>query len=1119
MSKHTRLAGLIKEALKSEKGPKNKKYHLQKLKKMLYGLPSESKINIALATGRVPTFERLITPDNKKVFTNGSDNFVNLGTEFVLFSLVSYFNKNQGVIADFEIIKSELESCLIKGEYSRCIELIDKINSRYGYTFWSVDARISLKHDLKNPDEILNYINSISVCEKEAKLLANLFYKHSSSGIDAFQKNYFSDIQKEYRSNGLSGYVDMLSALLLPKIYDLNREIDDAIVIAEILNPLDKYILFKKLFFDYAVQSKKSEKHAIYMKFINDIYCATKDKYWLRLKDIISGEINSKAVAVEKPNHLLELYSQGRYEEVIEEMSKKCDRDLSYFDIKAKSILYLYGEDDDIGSNVFCGKLEENIITQVCVLHSTPSRYNAILDSIEEINFRYYTLDLFKSLRPSIYSSYPFINNDIYIESCNEAYALGFSVTPRHMSVIFKDVNKLNFAINERIGPLSDSRKVRYEAQNLIETGGIQETEIELILQKLGEFDDITKSEVNFLKCNMYLQSGRVNKVIDIVSQACIKDTYNVILYPLKEVVNIIESSSILSNTVPSLICVYLYSIVRDSSYKVNVSEMLEDFLLDNNSSKPSELFDLIDLDDERCFYFFSEVCSTEIMSDLLNFTSGKELILERLKIVRNLINAQNDNYLLIEEEKKILAEILSHSLTLQHQKNKIYIDVENIIKSNLNEYRVKFENVKMVKDIDESMVESLFDDISNEEDSENKKKNLKTYSYENLYEKVVKDFITDSNYGLARSLSSEIRHGVLPNKLRSVFEGLNLLTVVDLEGEYESNIYWRNYLENIANHEFANYVDGFLKSFSKDTDALIEEANTWPTISEDRNNEKSIFDFTLTQDKLENFSVLVGSKLDEFEFSDLDNITDLETRELILVIEEYIWKELEKHFSDICNRFNEVLKIKFNAIIDDLKSKLDSTGLKLTKLTEQLSNAKVHMTEEISQIESWFVRPDVLLEGEFYMTDILSSSIESILAIYNPQIINIDRGEINIGADQELFTSHEALGVVRALISIYQNCLSHGKQSSQTTIKISLQDKTSIVVSNEIDDTKRDYIISNNYIEKVEAFSPESDYAKLVSEGGTGLYKIYRYLVDSSSTFNFEIGLYDNIFYQKVIL
>ncbi|MEZ8791468.1 hypothetical protein AB6D86_06250 [Vibrio splendidus] len=1119
MVKHTRFSGVIKEALRSGNGKKTKQYHLKKLRHKIFGLPSESIVNIALASGSVPQFGKLITPENKKVFTNGSNNFVNLGAEFVLFSLVAYFDKNRDIIRGFEEKKSEIENCLIRGEHERCIKLIEDINAKYGNTFWAVDARISLKYDLKNPEDILNYINSISVSENEVKLLTYLFYKHSSSSIDAFLKNYFSDIQREYRNNNMSGYVDMLSTLIMPRIYDVDREIDEAIEVAEVLNPLDKYILFKKIFFDYAIKREESKKHSLYLKFINYIYDATGDDYWLRIEDIINKRTNSKVEYNEDKFHLIDLYSQGNYQQVIEETSSSVGRDLSYLDIKAKSILHFYGAETDVEPNIFSGKLEESIVNQICVLHSSPSRYNLILKSIEEINFRYYTLDLFKSLRPSIYSSYPYINKDSYIESCSEAYALGFSVTPRHKSVIFECDARFNFSINNSSNILSDSRKARCEAQSLIERGGIEVEEIDDILKTLVRFDDITSSEINFLKCEMYLESGMVESVIDLISRECIKDTYNVILYPLKEVVNKIESSPKLSSSISSLICVYLYSIVRNSNYKVNVSEMLEDYLVDNDSCKPSELISLVDLDDERYFYFFSEICSTEIMSDLLSFTSGKELILERLKIVRSLINAKGENYLLLEEEKRILAEILSHSLTLQHEKNKIYIDVDGIIKSNLNEYRVKFENILMIKDIDESIVESLFDDIANEEDSKNKQKNLRTYIYENLYEKVVKDFITDSNFGLARSLSSEIRHGVLPNKLRSVFEGLNLVTIVGLEGEYEPNAYWRNYLENIANDDFVNYVDGCLKSFSKDIDRLIEEANSWPTVAEVRGNDNAIFNFAVSQDNLDRFSTFVSSKLDAFDFYDPDNISDLESRDLILVLEEYIWLELDKHFSDICNRFNEVLKIKFSAIIDELKKKLNSTGLVLTKLTEQLSNAKVHIVEEISQVESWFVRPNVLIEGEFLMTDILSSSIESISAIYNPQILNIDRSQINIGPDNTFLSSTEALGVVRALISIYQNCLSHGNGSSQTTISIALQDKNNILISNEINDAKKDFILSNNYIDKVKNFSPDSDYEKLVSEGGTGLYKIYRYLVDSSPRFNFEIYLDDNVFYQKVML
>ncbi|WP_274881909.1 hypothetical protein [Vibrio harveyi] len=155
--------------------------------------------------------------------------------------------------------------------------------------------------------------------------------------------------------------------LIMPRIYDVEREIDEAIEVAEILNPLDKYILFKKYFFDYAIKGDKSEKHNIYMRFISNIYAATGDDYWLRIEDIIRKKPTNEVEDNKNKVRLIDLYSQGKYKEVIEETSSSVDRDLSYLDIKSKAILHLYGNDDDIDSKIFSGKLEENLVTQICV--------------------------------------------------------------------------------------------------------------------------------------------------------------------------------------------------------------------------------------------------------------------------------------------------------------------------------------------------------------------------------------------------------------------------------------------------------------------------------------------------------------------------------------------------------------------------------------------------------------------------------------------------------------------------------------------------------------------------------------------------------------------------------
>lgn len=1118
MNGSTRYVGIVKDVLKADKPSRRKNYHLEKLKSKLYGLPVDTKINIALTSSSVSGFNKLITPIGEEKLTNGTENYVGLGPEFLLFSLISYVKNNKEVFKTFNLKKNEAENFIVQGDISKSSEVINNINKEVGYTFWSIDAHISLKHDTKSPDDILSFINSITSSNTERNLLGILFYKHSSTGIDSFLKNHFHDVQKEYRNNGMSGYINMLSTLIMPKSYDLKRDIDSVIGVSELLSPIDKYILYKKVFFDYFTSNEKSELHDLYVRFVKEMHLVSDDDYWHRILKIFNKDMCNEKYIEQYPM-LIENYSKGNYRAVIDLTSNKINRDLSHLDIKAKSVINYYGTEVDIDDGIFSSKFESNLISQISVLHLYPARYDTVIGFFEELNFRYYSFDFLSSLRPSIYSSYPFINNDTYICSCKESYALGFNITPRHLNSIINDQVGVNFSITEDSVSLSESRKERFRIQELISSGKISELDIKNELERLSAYKDITKSEFTFLSCNMYLKGGYIENIIDIISKSCISETSNVILYPLKEMVRIIEKEPSSYNKVSSLICIYLYYITRDSSYKTQTSEMLEDFLFSMDAEKPSDLFtDPEILNNRIYYYFFSEICRTEIMSDLLCFNSGKELILERLKILRHLINHQEDTPLLQEEEKNILSELLSHTLTLQHEKNKIYIDVDGIRKSQLNEYRIRFENLRLVRNIDSSLVESFFDDINSAEDSVNKTMNVRSHVYGSLYEKVIKDFITDSNFGLARSLSSEIRHGVLPNKLRSVFEGLKLITIVGLDGKYEPNIYWREYLGKIVNPDFVEHIDQSLKVFSRNIDELIERANTWPSISEEKNDDVSIFKFQIEPIKLDGFTNHLESTFLEFEFSDEERVNEVETSNLILSIEEYIWKDIEVYLLDMKKRLNEVLKIEFNKLIDEFKSHLHSTGSILTKLTGQLALANVHIIEEISKIESWFVRPNGYAEGQYSIEDMLSSSIESIKAIYNPQLININKAECLTESDDIFFSASEALGLVRALISIYQNCLSHGDMSTQTVINIKIEEERGIVVYNNIDDEKRQHIIDNDYIDKVSKFSPMSDYKKLVCEGGTGLYKIYRYLVDSSPSFGFSIALENNIFYQKVL-
>jgi hypothetical protein len=55
-------------------------------------------------------------------------------------------------------------------------------------------------------------------------------------------------------------------------------------------------------------------------------------------------------------------------------------------------------------------------------------------------------------------------------------------------------------------------------------------------------------------------------------------------------------------------------------------------------------------------------------------------------------------------------------------------------------------------------------------------------------------NFVSNNEFGLDAYLSTRIRHGTLPNHIRSVFEIYNLVTA-QTDGNYANNDFWQERL------------------------------------------------------------------------------------------------------------------------------------------------------------------------------------------------------------------------------------------------------------------------------------------------------------------------------------
>lgn len=1132
MLKDIRFIRSVKSVLQVQSPKINKREILDRLSSVLNGLSSSDKKRMAEISCRYPAILQHLEPLSRQNILNNTDGkFSRLGVEYNLFSLIEYLKKNQKIFDEFLSIKHQLECSIVSEKNKDSLALIDNFDQKLGKNLWSIDTRLSLMSRYSSPQDLADVIEKSTTSGSEKQVLSILFQKYTSTSIEAFLKNGFKDVMNEYRQNNGHVFIDLVSMFTLPPFYDDERYIDHIVLGSELLGSLDKYVVLKKAMLEYFYKDNKSQYHEVYIDFVYEINKVCNDVFWERLINHIEKKYNLKTS--NEKNIIIESYSKGDYRTTIDQCNfiiNNKGNDLSLIDIKAKSILHFYTKEEiedvadleDIES--VDSEFEKLIITLFIYLYLDSSSYNNHIEIMENYNFKFNHFDVFKSIIPYSYIAYPYVNTKKIRSSTYELYLSGFDMTEKLYPYLQSNIGLVVNSIgDEYIKDLSASRKLRYEIQKCLELDNVNHLEIYSKIDKLDEFNDITIPERESLKTSFYLKLNKYDELYTLISKKCIEKSSNSILYPLKHMVEILNEDLSYRANISSVICSYIYSLSNENQRELT-SEVLEDYLSSRNVEKPSELFDGLKSLSEEEFYFFEKVCNTDLMSDLLCFTSSKDLLLERIKIIQFLMSESKvKNNRLLQEEKKIFSDLLSHNLASKHEKNKIYIDREGIINSQIKEYKFIIQNILVLSSLQDEFIDIFYDDDDDDNDDGNRAEKRKSFVFEQLYIKLIESYINNSNFGLVRSLSSEIRHGVLPNQIRSVLEALNLVTIVGVDGEYTKNQYWWDYNSQLANQDFVTYIDDCLKLFSKNVDTLIVEINSWPKVSINSEIGDSVFTFNTNLNSITKFIMHIEPFLINLDFDGNDELPEDTVISILNECENYLWIEIEENFNKMKRKLNEIAKPNFLQHFIKLKESVNQTKVNLAKLNSAIDNASLHVNEEINKIEKWFRKPDIDIDGEITLYNTILSSIECINNIHTPKKINITLSGLYQAQCESTVSMRIALGLVRALVSMYQNCLKHGNQSSNTPIKIYnevIEDsRVILVISNEITNEKYEHVVTSDYINKVTNFSLSSENEKLISEGETGLYKIFRYIVDSSNDSKFSIDVDELNFYQKVLI
>ena len=1033
-----------------------------------------------------------------------------------IFDVFGFFLKsNNEFFQQFHQKQMLLEECIILGKYEDSILILDSIDEEFGRSIWAIDARMSVYSKFNKVDELTSFKKSLDG-DSISHIVSLLYSKYTSISLNLFYKQILANLLKEYRNNDRGRYADLISLFLIPSEIDTGFDFSELILFSQRISPIDRLLIYKKVAIEASVNDNliRERWYQPLMSFVDNIKSFLPDSFWGNISNF-----NQSDFAIRTDSNLIELitaYSKGNYDQTIklcEEQLSRQPRELSVLDIYSRSLVYTKKIDTLESKETDLYNVHNVFLMSLAALHNATDDYEFVCETIETHLFKYLNFDFTYSFKPLYLAAYPFIKSERLVRASKELYCSSFYVSPKYLSRILNSKEKFfstSFEeLNENLSihDFSTSRQIRLNIETEIKKDRdlVSIDNVNHWLESLSETGDVLESEYQYLWVTCKLREPNVGQVIQQISQYCIENLANVILFPLVQIVELLDDShEQYEGDLSSVICHYFNFRVNDFDSKELTSERFEDYLTYHGVTKPSQIAEKWEELDSEKLFFLSQISSPEIMSIIVEIDTTQALLIERLKILQLLINKFNikDEKLLLEI-RSIYDDLFVERLAKHHANNKITIDVNGIRKSRKSEYQSFFEQIDFFKNFDDDILLEFFED--DKEQGTTKRESAIIHFYGKVYHDVIEDFVFNEDFGLIRYLNSEVRHGVMPNQIRSVFEAYNLVTFLEEDNKYESNVYWRKAYEMSSLEPLLDFIDSHLEWFSTEVDELIGVANGWLIPTKDKNDRNVAFNLSYDLNKLTEFK----------EFVSVADSTD----NLIELCEEFVWQQLDNCFRIMRSLLNKELKTKFNELFEQLISRLNDNDekIELNQLSEVIGEARNKVTEEITNIEGWFCRPKKSRIGTASTADVLKVSIGSLKGIFDPREINFNKNLSNI-----LFELNEeqALGLTRALVTAYQNALIHGVNKDNVDIILSSYTEGNmirIVISNYITAKKVKEINDKNIMSKVKEYKKSEAKDLLTTIGGTGLYKIFRYLVDSFELSLFTVEVEDKKFNQVI--
>jgi len=1027
------------------------------------------------------------------------------------------------LINEFIKLEDKITKSILEEDYTQALQYLDEVDSKCGLSSWSIGIRGSIYGIEHKFEESQKYLQDKIYDESNDNDIFNVVCKYA---IDKYDNNSLQvSSGATLRNQIIRSFHSELQHFLIYKIVPRDFSVDYKINYEHVLNYEKNSSLidiFKVVisFLSSTVDTNDFEKAELAKECIKHLILNIKYHVLDGLSSFYG--IKNKWEHKKEDFQLIDEYSAGNYVNVCEIANTKSDRYINFtiFELVAKASAR-------INYKTFNG-FKREILEQLAIILLKSSGYQKSLVEVYSICHAFSGLPWFQELHFLISREAEFINEKkhnylmklssvysevnsprksellpnslkkLYFESCNKSINNSLSLRLFEISED-KDINAFKDSI---FNNLEKNRILKYKAKILIEIGLIHDA-IEILEELVISNDKISAYDGMTLLVDSYIEMDQGEKALELYVTEALKNINIALRFNTFKICKVAEGLIKSSKSICVPIVLSLYNRLVGDDFDSALRYSFERYLGNIGAAKPLDITELeksAGLD--KIHYFLNYVCIPDVMKLSFIFENGVEIEDSRVEICKYLI-AQNISKDILGNEVKKITKSQAIRKAVKHVDNsRIYADTSSLRDNRSQSYRDIFELYVELRKKDYSLYsdEKTLAGIYDSFDSSIllpkahtiyifglnlNEKNLTFYKLCSM----IRDEFTFGDKGLNRYLSTRIRHGVLPNKIRDCASIENLVTALQETTKLpKSNFYWKNRLE-LSSPDTWNEIDKLLSKFTLDFDEILNEVNDqWlqiVSLDQDIKNlqkggskTKALFNYSLS---------LVETYMLQRTIDDSSDYDDF-----INVALDWLWKRTELNLKRVKDNISTNATNRFMKCYDSLfeaTNKIASKQNCITELQDAITRSKHLLSSTLDSIIPWFTRAEVDEVKEFEISTAIDIAARS--TSVNVNIINDYTNQIN-GTHLTSF--------VDIFYILFENAVSKSYLSNdELIINITFDDKDDdlqITVENNCVKITDSDIRNKKLNYYRDAYGNEELINEVVQqEGGTGLFKIWKIL------------------------